>query len=250
MSEERNLLINKEETLDDLILGGLKIIQARAGYRFSLDSVLLAHFPDLNRVGKVVDLGTGNGIIPLLLSYRSSAMEIMGIEIQESMVARARRSIKYNHLENRIKIIKADITEIVNVLPKGFADLLISNPPFWKKGEGHISNNKEEAIARHELQVDLEHIVKAAEHILCPGGKFCIIQRADRLPELVETCNKYQLSLKRMRMIHSFFEKEARQLLLEVQKNGNRSFSVLSPLIIYNKPGEYGEEIKKMYKKT
>jgi tRNA1Val (adenine37-N6)-methyltransferase len=250
VSEERKLLIKQDETLDDLIMGGLKIIQARQGYRFSVDSVILAHFPELNRIRKIVDLGTGNGVIPLLLSHRSSTVELTGIEIQESMVDRARRSVEYNQMDNRIEIIKADIKETANLLPEGFAEMIISNPPFWKKGEGRISKNKEEAIARHEIQVDLEHIAEAAVHILCPGGKLCIIHRADRLPEIVETFGKKQLILKRIRMVHAFSDREARQLLLEAQKNGSRGFSVLPPLIIYDKAGEYGEEIKGIYNRA
>jgi len=246
VNKDRTLLVSKEESLD-YVLSGLELIQPRKGYRFSLDAVLLAYFPKMEGVNTAVDLGTGNGIIPLLLSLRSSSAHIIGVEVQDSMVERAKRTVKYNSLENRIEIIHADIRHIKNKMPGHFAELVVSNPPFWKKGEGKICENGEEAVARHELLVDMEQIILAANYILCPGGRLCIIQRADRLPEVVELLRKYRLNPEKLKAVHAFIDREAKIFLIEARKNGRGKLTILPPFIIYDKNGEYSEEIQKIY---
>ncbi len=249
MDKREKTIINEDESLD-YILGGLELIQPLKGYRFSLDSVLLAHFPGLEGTNTIVDLGTGSGIIPLLLSLRAPSARIIGIEVQDSMVKRARRTVKHNKLENRIEILQEDIKYIRNKLPGNFAELVISNPPFWKEGEGKICENKEEAIARHELLIDMGQITAAAHHILSSGGRFCIIQRADRLPEIMKILEKNKLVPKKLRTVHSFINQEAQKILIEAQKNGHGGFTVFPPLIIYDRAGEYSEEIKNFYKEN
>ena len=245
---KKQTVINPEETLDDLILGKMKLIQPAHGYRFSLDAVLLAHFPILEGVKQAVDLGTGNGIIPILLAARAPELRIIGIEIQEGMVDKARRSIQYNHLEKRIEIISADIREINSILPGGKAELVLSNPPFWKNGEGHINSNAEEAIARHELKLNLEELVSQGAYLLCTGGRLAVIHRADRLEEIIGIFRQHKLYPRRLRMVHPFIDRNAKLVLLEGQKSRPGSLSVLPPLIIYEKPGEYCEEIKHIYR--
>lgn len=247
MDSKRNNLIYNDETLDDLILGGLKLIQASRGYRFSLDAVLLAHFPELKENFTIVDLGTGNGVIPVLLLTRSPHIKITGLEIQEHMVDRAKRTIKYNHLEEQIEIIEGNIKDINAILPKDYADLVVSNPPFWKKEEGKLSENEEEAVARHEITVDLKSIVSAGSYILRDGGKMCIIHRADRLPEIIYNFEQNHLRLKRLRTVHPFHDREAKLILAEGQKNGRGGFTILPPLIVYKQPGEYCDELKQLY---
>jgi len=245
---ENQAVFHTDETLDDLILGKMKLIQPAHGYRFSLDAVLLAHFPILARVKQAVDLGTGNGIIPILLAARDAEIRIMGIEIQEAMVDRARRSVQFNHLENRIEIIPADIREINNILPGGKAELVLSNPPFWKNGEGHVNNNMEEAIARHELKLNLEELVSQGAYLLCPGGRMAIIHRADRLQEIIGIFTDHKLYPRRLRMVHPFIDRNAKLILLEGQKSRPGNLSVLPPLVIYESTGEYCEEIKQIYR--
>jgi len=242
-----NEIINKEETLDDLILGNMHLIQANQGYRFSLDAVLLAHFPEVSALKRAIDLGTGNGVIPLLLALRAPQARISGVEIQEGMVSRARRNIALNGLDDRIDIIKADIREISKSLPGGCAELVLSNPPFWKKGEGKISTNLEEAIARHELNLNLEELICQGAFLLRQGGKLAIIQRAERLQEALELFKQNKLRVKRMRMVHSLLDREAKLVLLEGQKNGQGGLTILPPLIIYQSPGEYCDELKQIY---
>lgn len=239
--------LKADETLDDLIVGNMKLIQAVHGYRFSLDSVLLTHFPELAGIKQVIDLGTGNGVIPLLLAARSPGLHVTGIELQQAMADRALRSIRLNGLESRIKIIQADIKEIEKILPGGSAELVLSNPPFWKIGEGLLSSNREEAAARHEINLKLEELVERGSHLLKPGGKMVIIQRAQRLAEAMEIFRRHQLFLKRMRLVHSFLDRDAALFLLEGIKNRPGRLNLLAPLIIYQKPGVYSEEIKRYY---
>jgi len=243
----KKTLIRDEETLDDLIIGGLKLIQPRKGYRFSIDPVLLAHFAGLNKVKRAIDLGCGNGIIIHLLAALSPELEITGIEIQEQMVERAQRSIAYNGLESRVQIINRDIRDIEKYLSPGSFDLVISNPPFWSPGQGRISSNPEEAIARHELTLSLEELIKAAAFLLAPGKSFCIIHRAERLIEIINLCKKYKLLPSRLRAVYSFPGQEAKMVLLEAQKRKQGPFKLLSPLIIYKQPGEYSEEVMSYY---
>lgn len=241
-------IVKENETLDDLIVGNMKLIQAVHGYRFSLDAVLLAHFPDLTGVNQVVDLGTGSGIIPHLLTVRSPDVRITGIEIQTEMAERARRSVRLNQLENRIEIIQADIREIEKTLPRGSAELVLSNPPFWRKGEGHISSNPEEAAARHELNLNLDELADSGAYLLEQRGRMAIIQRAERLEDVMETFRRHKLFLKRLRVIHSFVGRSATLVLIEAVKSRRGSMTILPPLIIYDKPGEYCQEIKQIYR--
>lgn len=244
----KKLIIDEEkESLDDLIVGGMKLIQARSGYRFSIDAVLLAHFVDLSRVKRVVDLGTGNGVIPLLTAGREENCELTGVEFQEDMVKRARRNVSMNGLDERVKIVHADIKRIEDCLTGGYADLVLSNPPFWRKGEGRISSNKEEALARHEIEVDLGDIVAKADYLLRQGGRLAIIQRADRLEEMMMLFKQNKFCLKRMRMIHSRIDHPAKLVLLEGQKNGHGKLDILPPMVIYQQNGEYCEELQKIY---
>ncbi len=242
-----NEIISHDETLDDLILGEMKLIQGNPGYRFSLDAVLLAHFPEVDSLLRAVDLGTGNGVIPLLLAARAPQAHITGVEIQEVMVGRAKRSVALNGLDDRVDIIQADIREIEKIMPGGSAQLVLSNPPFWKKGEGKISTNLEEAIARHELNLNLEVLIQKGTYLLRQGGKLVIIQRSERLQEAMDLFKLNKLRLKRLRMVHSFVDKEAALVLMEGQKNGQGALTILPPLVIYDRPGEYCRELKRIY---
>lgn len=238
------------ETLDDLIIGGLKIIQPREGYRFSIDAVLLAHFADLLGVNKVVDLGTGNGIIPLLLSQRDPGIRILGIDIQPAMVDRAGRSVRMNNLQNRIDIQHADIRRLQEILPGEIAELVLSNPPFWERGKGHVNRNQEEAIARHELQLTLEELVAGATHLLVPEGAVALIHRAARLADIADTVNRQGLSLSKMRMVHSYADRPANLVLVEARPGHKWKTEVMPPLIIYSAFNSFSDEIRRFYRET
>jgi tRNA1Val (adenine37-N6)-methyltransferase len=240
-------LVYEDETLDDLIIGGYKLIQPRYGYRFSIDAVLLAHFVDLKKIKQLVDLGCGNGVIPLLLSARSGNIKITGLEIQEAMVKRAQRSVEYNLLQKQVEIVRGDLQEIDKYFPAASIDLVLSNPPFWSSNEGHLSKNPEEACARHEIAMDLNALIRAAAYLLRPGGSFCLIHRAERLTDIINTCTVNKLLPVRLRTVHSFWQEEAKLILLEAQKRKQGRLKLLPPLVIYNKPGEYSEEINRFY---
>ncbi|MBP8819643.1 MAG: tRNA1(Val) (adenine(37)-N6)-methyltransferase [Syntrophomonadaceae bacterium] len=247
MNPQSNKLVYEGETLDDLIIGGYKLIQPRQGYRFSIDAVLLAHFPDLKKVKQAVDLGCGNGVISLLLSARSATIKVTGIEIQEAMVKRAQRSVEYNLLQEQVEIIRGDLQEIEKCLPAASTDLVLSNPPFWSREEGHISKNPEDACARHEIAMDLTGLIRAAAYLLRPGGSFCLIHRAERLTDIVNICTAHKLAPVRLRTVHSFWQDESKLILLEAQKREQGRLKIMPPLVIYNKPGEYSEEINRLY---
>lgn len=240
-------LVYEGETLDDLIIGGYKLIQPRQGYRFSIDAVLLSHFPNLKKIKQVVDLGCGNGVIPLLLTARSPALKVTGIEIQENMVKRAQRSVEYNCLQEQVAIVLGDFREIDKYFPAAATDLIVSNPPFWGRNEGHLSKDPEEACARHEIAMDLKSLILAAAYLLRPGGSFCLIHRAERLTAIVNLCAAHKLLPVRLRTVHSFWQEEAKLILLEVQKREQGRLKIMPPLVIYNKPGEYSEEINRLY---
>ncbi|MCX5779793.1 MAG: tRNA1(Val) (adenine(37)-N6)-methyltransferase [Firmicutes bacterium] len=239
--------LNEDETRDSLILGGLELIQPKEGYRFSLDAVLLAHFPELTGVERVVDLGTGSGVIPLLLTVRAPQVKIIGVELQAAMVERARRSVRLNGLQDRIEILHADIREIDKSLPGGSAALVLSNPPFWKKGEGHVNRHPEQALARHELQLNLAELVSQGAYLLAPEGKLVIIQRAARLEESLEKLRRNHLTPTRLRMVHARLDRQAGLVLLEAVKSRRGRLTILPPLVIYAQAGIYSPEIQAIY---
>lgn len=240
-------LVGGDETLDDLIIGGFKLIQPRKGYRFSIDAVLLAHFAALEKVKQAVDLGCGNGVISLLLAARSPNLKITGIEIQEQMAERAQRSVEYNRLLQQVQIVEGDFCQIDRHLPPGSAGLVISNPPFYGRGQGRISRDPEEAVARHETAMTLDALVAAAYYLLSPGGSFCLIHRCERLPDIINCCMAHRLLPVRLRAVHSFQEQEARLVLVEAQKREQGPFKLLSPLIIYKRAGIYSKEVMSLY---
>lgn len=240
-------LNDETESVDDLILGDFKVIQARQGYRFSVDAVLLAHFPTLKDTDRVIDLGTGNGVIPFLLAYRKPMLNIIGIELQKEMVERARRSIMINGLQSRVTVECLDIRVIPALLPAARAELVTCNPPFWKKGEGKLSQNRESAVARHEIGVELTDIIGAAAHLLKPGGRLAIIQRTARLGETKRAYRAKGFTVTRLRMVQSFPDQEARLFLIEGRMGSGIPATKEPPLIIYQKPGEYSAEVKAIY---
>lgn len=239
--------MHSDECWDDLILGGLKIIQPRSGYRFSIDAVLLAHFPDLYDGMQVFDLGTGSAVIALLLAYRHGGINITGLEIQEQMVNRARRSVQYNKLEKQITIVQADINQITGDWPAAQADLIVCNPPFWKKGQGKVSLNPEQAVARHELKVTLPAILQASAHLLKTGGRLAMILPACRLQELFYEVELAGLKPVRLRMIHPTIDREAGHFLIEAGKGTRANLTILPPLVVYERAGVYSQEIQHLY---
>lgn len=244
---EQNIWSDNEESIDDLLLGGMKIIQARQGYRFSLDAVLLAHFANLQPRDRVIDLGTGNGVIPLIMAYRFPHNNITGLEIQPNMAERARRNVLLNNLAHRVEIINGDIRKVDKIFSAQAFEVLVSNPPFFRQGEGHINKQSEQAIARHELELSLPELIAGAAYLLRNKGRMFLIYRSERLMDLLSYLPEYNFNLKKIRFIHSLLTEPANLFLAEIEKQGRGQLTVLSPLIIYAEKGVYSSEIKSYY---
>lgn len=239
------------ETLDTLSIGALRIIQAKKGYRYSLDPVLLAGFVHPLSASRIVDLGTGCGILPLLLAGKSEAQELVGIELQESLADRASRNVELNGLQERIRILTDDIREVRSLLPVNWADLVVSNPPFRSSASGRIAPDDERAIARHELFGGLADFCAAAAWLLKDGGLFTVIHLAERLPELLAYMQSGNIQPKRLRMVHPHADDPARLVLVEGRKAGRPGLLVEPPLVIYRSRGaqrDYSEEILELYR--
>ncbi len=237
-----------DETLDDLTVSGLKILQAKNGYRFSIDPVLLSAFVPSLKNARVVDLGTGNGIIPLLLSFRQEAQAITGVELQAEMVDRAKRSVQLNGLGESIQIVQGDIRELPEALCAGSFDIVTANPPYRKSDSGRVSSDDERAMARHELAGGIDAFLRAATILLNPGGGFYLVYLAERLAELLSGMRCCRLEPKRLRMVHSRKGEIARLVLVEGRMNGKPGMIVEAPLTIYKGEGrDYTAEVLAMY---
>jgi tRNA1Val (adenine37-N6)-methyltransferase len=234
-------------TTDTFFDGRLKISQSRRGYRFSIDAVLLAHQITPRRGDRrVVDFGTGCGILPLLLAYRNAALDITGVEIQPSLAQRARENVLANELGHRIRIVESDL-QAVNPQTLGFsADLVVSNPPFRPPVSGRINPDQERALARHEIALTLEGLLRAVRRVLKTGGYFWTIYPTQRLPELIRAMQDLNIEPKWLRMIHARENSGAKLVLIAGVKAGLAGLSAGPPLVIYGRTGQYSEAVKAM----
>jgi len=239
-----------KETLDNLPIGSLKLLQAESGYRYSLDPVVLARFVKVGHKSRVADLGTGCGVLPLLLAKLSDAEKLIGIEVQQSLADRAGRNVLINGLQDRIRIVHEDIRSIRNVIPAAQVDLVVSNPPYRHPDSGRIAPNDERAMARHELSGGLIDFIGAAHWLLKNSGRFAVIYLAERLPELMVEMITAGLEPKRLRMVHPRKGKGAKMVLLEARKGGRPGLQIEDPLYIYadiEGGRNYSAEILQMY---
>lgn len=235
------------ETVDDLLIKGLRIIQKSKGFRFTLDSVLLAHFATIKRRDRVVDLGTGTGIIPLLMTTRADDLKIIGIEIQKDIADMANRSVGLNKLEDQIKVINSDIKDIKSVIKDFHPTSIIANPPYWSIDEGKISHNEGRALSRHEISSDFKMFVATASKLLNNQGRFTCIHRSERFLEILQVLNEQQLTPRRIRFVHPFKDKKAGHVMIEARKKAVAHIEVLPPLIVYKEQGKYSQEVLKWY---
>ncbi|MCU9615305.1 tRNA1(Val) (adenine(37)-N6)-methyltransferase [Caldibacillus lycopersici] len=236
-----------DERLDYLLAENLRIIQSPSVFSFSLDAVLLAKFVYVPiQKGRLIDLCTGNGIIPLLLSTRTKGT-VTGVEIQERLFDMAERSVEYNQLEQRIELIHGDIKEMPSVLGHSKFDVVTCNPPYFPINGRSIINEREPfAIARHEIYCTLEDVVKVSSQLVRQGGKVAFVHRPGRLLEILSLMRKYKIEPKRLRFVHPRLGKEANTVLVEGIKDGNSDLKILPPLIVYNTNNEYSEEVKEI----
>ncbi len=236
-----------DETLDTI--KDVKIIQSKKGYRFSIDAVILEDFIRTKKYDKGIELGTGSGIISILLAKRSPYIKLTGVELQKPLAERAKKNVILNKLEDRIEILKADIKKLKNILPAGKAALVFSNPPFRRPDTGRISIDDERAAARHELKITLSELIKTASYLLKEKGRFCLIYHPFRLIELISLLQESRLEPKRMRFVHSRDGEEAKMVLIEAVKSSGRWLKVDPPLYIHEDSGGYSDEIEQLLNK-
>ena len=238
MKPERN------ETLDSI--KDIKLFQAKDGYRFSVDALLLENFISAKRLKNGIELGTGSGIISILLAKRLKGTKIIAVEIQNNLAERAIRNVNLNSLDERIEILQKDIKDLKKIYPANKFDFVFSNPPFRKTKTGRLSIYEERAVARHEVEITLPDLIKTASYLIKHSGKFFLIYHPFRLAELISLLQKAKLEPKRMRFVHSKMGEEAKMVLIEAVKGSGTWLKIAPPLYIYEKGNEYTSELKKI----
>ena len=237
--------LKEKERLDDLQLSGLRIIQDPERFCFGMDAVLLSGFVKAKRGDELLDLGTGTGILPLLLSAKTQCGHLTGLEIQEESADMARRSVALNHLEKKISIVTGDLKEAGTIFAPASFDCITCNPPYMIGNHGIQNPEAPKAIARHEILCTFEDVAAATEKLLKSGGKFFLVHRPFRLAEIIVTLTKHKLEPKRMRLVYPFADKEPNMVLIEAVRGGNSRMTVEAPLILFEAPGIYSQEIQR-----
>ena len=238
----------RNETFDTLFGGKLRVVQEKDGYRFSIDAVLLAGFIRLRKGEKVIDLGTGVGIIPLILGKRwEGAKQIVGVEIQEGLTELAHRNVLINGLGDLVHIVQGDIRHVGDMFPPDTFDVVVTNPPYYRVSSGRINPFPQKAIARHEVTCTIDVVLQAARYLLKNGGRMFIIFPAQRAVTLLNSLRKASLEPKTLRWVHSRKGEEAAFILAEAYKGGGEGVNVLPPLCVYSNDGTYTPEMESVY---
>ena len=244
---KNNSLIKAGERLDDLQCKVYYIIQNPDVFCFGMDAVLLADFVKNKPNAKVIDLGTGSGIVPILMEGRGKGKQFVGLEIQEYSADLASRSVAYNDLQDKIEIVNGDIRNIKELFQPGSFDIVTSNPPYIDSDHGLLNEMNAKNIARHEILVTLEDVIKAASYLLGHGGSFCMVHKPFRLAEIIRLLSAYKLEPKRICMVQPYVNKEPNMVLIEAAKGGKPMVKIDPALIVYNEDGSYTEELLKRY---
>lgn len=240
--------LKENERIEDLEYNGLKIIQNKSGFRFGIDAIILSDFAKNGvKNSRVLDLGTGTGIISILLAGKTNAEKIIGVEIQSEVCDMAKRSINLNNLQSRVEIINGDIKELDRFIEKNSIDVVVTNPPYQKFNTGLISENKAEMISRHEVLCSFEDICKSAKYVLKIKGEMYIIHRPERLVDVMYYLRKNELEAKEIRFVHSHLGDKPNMVLVKAVKGGNPFLRFKEPLIIYNEDSSYTDEILEIY---
>lgn len=235
------------ERFDELQRNGYRIIQNPAKFCFGMDAVLLSGFARAKRGERVLDLGTGTGIIPILMAAKTEGEHFTGLEIQEESADMARRSVAYNHLEEKIDIVTGDIKTASEWFPLASFDVITSNPPYMTDAHGIKNPEAPKAIARHEVLCTLDDLARETSRLLRPGGRFYLIHRPFRLVEIFQTLTAYKLEPKRMKLVYPFVDKEPNMVMIEAIRGGKSMIKVEEPLIVYKEPGVYHDAIYDIY---
>lgn len=245
-----DIKLNKDERIDDLGLKGLKIIQNSKWFCFGIDSVLLSDFSkNIKKDARVIDLGTGTGIISILLCGKTELKNIVGVDIQENVCEMANRSILLNELQNRAKIVCDNITNMRNRYDTCSFDVVVTNPPYKKNNTGIKNEEKQKEISRHEIYADLDDFLKTAFYLLKDKGEFYMVHRPERLTDILYLMRKYRVEPKKIRFVFSNKKQKPKLVLIKGVKNAKSFLSIEPNLYIYDENGEYTDEILEIYNK-
>lgn len=239
--------LEANERLDDLHRNGYKIIQNPDKFCFGMDAVLLSGFAHVKAGEKVLDMGTGTGVIPILLAAKTEGSHFTGLEIQEESAHMAERSVSYNRLNEKIDIVCGDIKEASKLFGAASFDVVTSNPPYMTGQHGLVNPDMPKAVARHEILCTLEDVLSQGSRVLRSGGRFFLVHRPFRLVEIFALMTKYKLEPKRMRLVHPYADKEPNMVLIEALKGGKSRITIEKPLIVYKEPKVYHNEIREIY---
>lgn len=241
------VLLKEQERIDELQRNGYKIIQNPEKFSFGMDAVLLSGFVRAKEGAQILDLGTGTGIIPLLLAAKTKAAHLSALEIQPESADMARRSVALNGLEKKIDVIEGDIKEADKLFGAASFDVITCNPPYMIGRHGLQNPDAPKAIARHEILCTLEDVIRVTARLLKPGGNFFMVHRPFRLAEIITLLVRYRLEPKRMQLVYPYVDKEPNMVLLEANRGGKSRMTVEKPLIVYESRGVYTREIYDIY---
>lgn len=245
-----NSILMPNERIDELELNNLKIIQKNDGFCFGIDSVLLSDFArKIKNNSKVLDLGTGTGILGILLCAKTNLKQITGIEIQKDIADMATRSIQLNNLQGEFDILNCNIKDIDKLLKIDSYDAIVTNPPYKKPNSGKINENKTKLISRHEIEANLDDFIRISFKMLKDKGTLYMVHRAERIVDILSTMRKYKMEPKRIRFVYSNKNSESKLVLLEATKNAKPFVKIERPLYVYNENGDYTQELLQIYNK-
>ena len=245
--QEGTIMVRDDERIDDLQRNHYGIIQRKGAFCFGRDAVLLSGCAVVKKGERVLDLGTGTGIIPILLTAKTEGRHFTGLEIQEESADMARRSVTYNHLEDKVDIVTGDIAEASSLFALASFDVVTTNPPYMNESHGLKNPEDAKAIARHEVKCTLEDVVREGTRVLRPGGRFYMVHRPRRLIEIITTMKHHGLEPKRMKMVHPYGDREANMVLIEAVRGGGPLLKMEAPVIVFDQNGEYSQEIRTTY---
>ena len=240
-------LVRAGERLDDLGRKGYRIIQNPKKFCFGMDAVLLSSFADAKEGERVLDLCTGNGILPILLEAKTAGESFVGLEIQEESASLARRSVSYNHLDDKIEIVTGDLKDASKIFGASSFDVVTSNPPYMIGGHGLKNPDDAKMIARHEVLMELEDLIRETAKLLKPQGRCYFVHRPFRLVEILSLMHEYKIEPKRMRLVYPYADKEPNMVLIEGVRGGKPRLTVEKPLIVYKEENVYTDEVKNLY---
>ncbi len=241
------MILREHERIDDLMRRGYRIIQNETKFCFGIDPALLAWFAEVKSREKVMDLCSGSGVVPILMDARNACGDYTGLEIQEDMAEMAQRSAELNSASDHIRFVAGDVKEASSLFPKGSFDVVTVNPPYMKHNVGLKNPDESIAIARHEILLELSDVLREAAKLLRPAGRFYMIHRPGRLPEILQLMQEYRLQPERMIMVHPNNEREATMVLISGIRGGRNALIVESPVMVHETPGVYTDKVREIY---